>query len=278
MRWILVFAVCPFLCVSAGSGSQQAPDLAARMQQIQAAYFDLPAHAADHFVCELRSPELMASFDERARRAWGESGHAVLEQNGRGMRLRSAGLAAPESEGIFNLALAAWQLRLAAELHRVKGYLPSATLALAALVVTSPVTHETFEEPLDGGLRFGWRARGPDHGMQELALETGPGWQIRSAYLLNRDSSTIDLRLRNEKRPWSDDRWLVTRVDAEVRNLRGENERLVLDLDFQPLAGGPEVVLKRLRVLRHDGEGRPIRKKDHEINPVTFEFSRCSKP
>ncbi len=278
MRLMFAFVLFPLVGVGNVSGSEPATALAARMQRIQAAYFDLPAHTADRFSCELRIPELVASFDERARRAWGQGGHVVIEELGEGLRLRAAGLAQPSTAGLFNLGLAAWQLRLAAELHTVQAYLPSATLALVALAVTSPLTHETFEEPLDGGLRLGWRARGPDHGIQELAIETGPGWQIRSAYLLERDSSTIDLRLRNEKRSWSGGRWLVTRIDAEVRNRQGETERLVLDLDFQPLAGGPDVVLKRLRVLREDGEGRPIRKKGHEINPVTFEISRCARP
>lgn len=244
------------------------------LQEVQAAYFDLKSHAPAQLSCEMRSPELVASFDDRARRAWGHDGHVVMEQGGGGLRLRAAGLAQPGAEGIFNIVLAAWQLRLGAELAQVQRYLPATTLATALGVLASPWTHEFFDQPTSRGRRIGWRARKPDYPVQEVAFEIGAGQQIHNAYLLNRDSSTIDLRLDNETRPWTGERWLVTRIDAEIRDRAGKVERLLVDLDYQ--TAGAKVFLETFRILREDENGRPIRKNEADINPIGFHFSKCS--
>ncbi len=248
--------------------------IARYLEEIGAAYYDLAAHAPKAYTCEMRSPEFVASLDANGRKAWGPEGHVVLSVDVAGLRLESAGLAQPQTKGLFDLALGIWQLRLGTELRVIEAYLPAAAASLAAAALASPLSHAAFEESTGDGRRFGLRARGPNHAIRRVVFEMGPGRELRAASVDSKDGSGLAIRLENSRTEWSGSQWLVTHVEATVRKKNGRTGVIEIALDYMP-AGEDAVLLERLRVRREDEAGQPILKHKKDINPISFHFSGC---
>ena len=110
MRRALIAAVLlPLICTPPVAASDH-QTIARHLEGIGAAYYDLAAHAPKVYTCEIRSPEFVASLDANGRKAWGPEGHIVLSVDAAGVRLESAGLAQPQTKGLFDLGLGIWQL------------------------------------------------------------------------------------------------------------------------------------------------------------------------
>ena len=272
--WAVLACSLPVAAAASGAAADHRT-VGGYLEEIAAAYFNPVAHFPSEFLCEMESPELVASLDSRARRAWGDA-VVVVSRSSEGFRMTASGLADPRSKGLFDLALAAWQIRLGLELKILEGYLPSATAAIVVGVLASPWTHEAFDEASDQGRRFGLRARSAEHAVQELELRTSPRWELRGATLKGNDGSELELSLESTPYPWAGERYVVTEIGARVRKRDGEIEIVDVELAFRPVIGREDVIIPSLiRVRRENEAGERIRRHRGDVNPISFQFSNC---
>ena len=250
-------------------------DLPSVLEDVGQAYFDVFEMLPQDFACVLESEEIVASLPPRVKAAWGEGAVIVKSERGR-LRLEASGVEEPEAKGAFDLALAAWQLRIGIELGVAKAYLPAGLAALAVGVAASSLTHSQSEEATEWGRQLVWQARDANHKVQNLVLEVGKELDLRRVRLANADGSELDVRLENDRFGWSQQRWVPTALNVRLKKRNGKVETTKADFRFRPVHGRSDVlILQTLGVTREDGEGRLLRDFANQVNPIRYNFDNC---
>lgn len=262
---ILLIAIAAALALPFPAHGQ---DLKHRFERLEASYFPFWEQLPERYTCELRSPELVASMDEKGREAWG-NGHIRLEVAPGSLKMTAEDIANPGARGIFNLLLGLWQIKAGADLRVLQAHLQNLTVATQLFALTSPFTHEVFERRESGGLRLGMTARNANHGVQELGLLVSDQYEIREFLLRNNKGGRIQARLSNERGPLTCNRWVFDTVFLRIEK-PGKTEVLKIDFDYTGV--GSHVMHSRVAIRREDGDGHLLFNKPNDVNPVSYLF------
>ncbi len=246
----------------------QAADVGAHLRAVAAAYFDVFGQYPEAYACDLRSPELIASFDDKGRAAWGD-GHIRLTQNAQGLRLTAEDLARPQAAPWFNVALGLWQLKLGTELKVLGSRLPEFAIATALGALTR---YRGFERREDGLLRFGLSARG-DEAIREASFLVEKSYAIRELRIDNRDGSTLVAKVGNLPAPGGHRRWLVSEIEATITPANGGVEIWSASLGYAPVGG--RLLFEHVLLKATGGDGKLIKRRPKDVNPISYYFSNC---
>lgn len=246
----------------------EAADVGPHLRSLAAAYLDVFAQYPEAYACDLRSPELVASFDARARESWGD-GHIRLTQNHQGLKLVGEDLAKPQAAPWFNAALGIWQIKLGIELKVLQSRLPEFFVATA---LGALLRYQGFEHREDGLLRFGLRARG-DEAIREASFLVEKGYAIRELRIENRDGSSLLAKVGNLPAPGVNDRWLVSEIEATLTQANGKVEIWSASLGYAPV--GEHMLFEHVFLKATDSDGKLLQRRPKDINPISYYFSNC---
>ncbi len=245
----------------------EAADVGAHLRATADAYFDVFAQYPEAYACDLRSPELIASFDSKGRAAWGD-GHIRMTQGPQGLRLTAEDLAKPQAAPWFNVALGLWQLKLGTELKVLQSRLPEFFVATA---LGALLRYRSFERREDGLLRFGLSARG-DEAIREASFLVGQGHAIRELRIDNRDGSSLLAQVGNLPAP-TGGRWLVSEIEATLTKTDGQVEIWSASLGYAPV--DDRLLLEHVVMKTTDGDGNLLKRRPKDVNPISYYFSNC---
>lgn len=246
-------------------------DVGQRLRDLADSYYDLFGNYPRSYSCELRSPELVASLEPKARQAWGD-GHILLTKAGPSLRLTAEDVAQPEAAPLFNIALGLWQVKLGTELQVLQAQLPS---FLLATVLGALTRYQGFEERQGDHLRFGLRARGAAEKIREVSFLVDDRSAIRELEVRNLDGSSLVATVANVRTPGSS-QWLISAIDAEITRADGAVEVFSAELGYTSVEG--RVMFDRIALEVRDGEGRPVQRNPRDVNPISYRFTDCRLP
>ena len=246
----------------------EAVDVGPHLRAVAAAYFDVFGQYPQAYACDLRSPELVASFDDKGRAAWGD-GHIRMTQGAQGLRLTAEGLAKPQAAPWFNVALGLWQLKLGTELKGLQARLPEFFVATA---LGALLRYRGFERRENGLLRFGLRARG-DEAIREASFLVDNSHAIRELAIDNRDGSSLVSKVGNLPAPGASGRWLVSEIEATITQANGKVEIWSASLGYAPV--GDRLLFEHVALKATDGGGHLIQRRPQDVNPISYYFSNC---
>lgn len=267
---VLAVAVAVLICAKPALCAGEAPDIAARLQRIGEAYFDVHGQYPSEYTCQLRIPEMVESLDARGRQAWGD-GHIDVTKHTTGIRMEAAAIRKPAAAPLFNVLLRFWQLRIGTELKTLEAHLPSFVSAGALLAVTAPLRFDAFEELRGETVRFGVRARNPDDQIREIAITASRENSLQRIVVRSGDGGSFEVTLKNARHPKTDGKWVVTQLTATEKRPASAMTRFDAQLGYTFV--GDHVVYSKVAFSRTDAHGRPIRQNAKDVNPVTYLLS-----
>ncbi|MCP3960258.1 MAG: hypothetical protein GY719_20640 [bacterium] len=262
-------ALATLTALTLSTARPAAADVGTRLKNVAAAYADVLGQYPSSYSCELRSPELVASLDANARKAWG-SGHIDMTVNPRGLRLEAQDLANSQAAPLFNLALGLWQIKLGSELKILQARLPEFFVAVALGAITRYQGYEQREGSL---VRFGLRARGDKEAIREASFLVEKSHAIRELRIDNADGGSIVAKVGNLPAPGGGGRFLVSEIEATITQPGGKVEVFAASLGYAEVED--RLLFEHVVLRVADGEGNLVRRNPKDVNPISYYFSNC---
>ena len=241
-----------------------------RLAQVAEAYYDVPLYYPENYVCEMRSPELLAAVDPKLRQAWGQ-GYLGLTRTAKGLAISIEGVSSTQMD--LGSVATAWQQALGAQVRQFESRLPGFVAAAAGSALAEYQVGVAREGALT---RIDLKAKTQADALQTVSLWIDNANALTKYSAADKQGGRLEVALKNQRLRSPQPKWVVSGAEVYVKRA-GAEEKYWIDVEYQNVFGEKakeHVLYRSLKVKRTDAKGfLPNQPKAGEVNPISFVFS-----